>query len=164
MDRLKNSPKIALAFIFVGLIVVIYFTSRVTQIATTPPVIVTQRPTTTTIEDSLRRIQLVEISPASGERSTFDTFEIITLTFSETVDPNSLDIEIRPGLKTRTIYSEDNPNVISIVPDPFGWKEKVLYTVSIKDVSGAGGTRLNEIYEFTYQNFFPDLSGETPPF
>lgn len=113
----------------------------------------TSQPNITPTLDS-DTFSLVQALPENGSNyATIDTFTTLEFTYTEPIDPESIEVVITPLHDVTPQVSQTNPNLLMLRPQE-PWRDRVQYSVRI-DLKSVDGKELNRTTTYRYFNTPP---------
>ena len=89
------------------------------------------------IVDSRKYLSVVSVDPASGPKQSFETFMVISITFSEPLDASSVAITSVPNHNIGFKLKEGSKHVLQIFPkDAWIYDKAIQMEISAKGLTG----------------------------
>ncbi|HLB51507.1 hypothetical protein A3F07_01220 [candidate division WWE3 bacterium RIFCSPHIGHO2_12_FULL_38_15] len=101
---------------------------------------------------------LVEASPPSGDRSTFDFAEYLYFKFSAPVDINSVSVKVTPTVQVKPLVNKSDPYTLILIPENGAvWQPNRRYTIIIESsLTSIDGVSLFKDITYKYYNDPPE--------
>ena len=119
-------------------------------------------PVITKIEEEEQKpkfpFNLVEASPPSGDRRTFDFAEYIYFKFSAPIDINTISLKVTPLVKVKPLVNKTDPYTLILIPENGAvWQPNRRYTITIESsLTSIDGVSLSNDIKYKYYNDPPE--------
>lgn len=124
---LRLPPKRYLILAFLAVVAGILFAVFTKKQSNPPPVNVTPTPSQTILE-------IINTAPANNGKVIASTINAVTLTFDQSIDPSTAEIEILPNVEITPISHSNRPSTLILSPTT-PWQAGVNYTLTLKNLS-----------------------------
>ncbi|EKD95269.1 MAG: hypothetical protein ACD_24C00547G0008 [uncultured bacterium] len=119
-------------------------------------------PVITKIEEEEQKpkfpFNLVEASPPSGDRRTFDFAEYIYFKFSAPIDINTINVIVTPLVNVKPLVNQTDPYTLILIPNNGAtWIPNRRYTITIESsLTSIDGISLSKDITYKYYNNPPE--------
>lgn len=101
-------------------------------------------------------LSLLSVNPPLPSFESIWSTELITISFSEPINPKTLEYRVSPNVQTRPIFQSSPSNSFSILPLS-GWTENQAYTIVIsKKLKTLSGVTLKKEISITFTRRAPE--------
>ena len=101
-------------------------------------------------------LSLLSVNPSPPSFESIWSTELITISFTEPINPKTLDYSISPNIQTRPTFQASASNSFSVLPLS-GWTENQAYTIVIsKKLKAVSGTSLKKDISITFTRRAPE--------
>lgn len=101
-------------------------------------------------------LSLLSVSPPPPSFESIWSTELITISFSEPINPKTIEYAVSPSVQTRPIFQPSPSSSFSILPLS-GWTENQTYTIVISNkLKAISGTSLKKDISITFTRRAPE--------
>lgn len=101
-------------------------------------------------------LSLLSVNPPPPSFESIWSTELITISFSEPINPKTLEYSVSPNIQTRPTFQASASNSFSVLPLS-GWTENQAYTIVIsKKLKAVSGTSLKKDVSITFTRRAPE--------